>query len=54
LGPPATDIAGSDTLIVLVVLAEEHPPGAFEVNTKVTVPVKAGAGVYVTVAGDAV
>ena len=42
------------TLIVRVPLTAAQGPGALVVRVNVTVPVKFAAGVYVTVAGDAV
>jgi len=55
LGPPGVTVAPGITLIVLVALTELHgPAGSFEVNVRVTIPVKFAAGVYVTDAGVAV
>ena len=44
-GPPGVTVGRAVTVIVLVALAAEQVPGAFDVNVKVTVPAKLTAGV---------
>ena len=46
LGPPGVTVASGLIVIVLVPVAAVHPPpGLFEVNVNVTVPLKLAAGV---------
>jgi predicted transporter len=51
---PAFAVGAAVTFIVLSAVTAVQPPGISVVNLKVIVPVKFAAGVYVTIAGDAV